>query len=49
MVINDKPMSGLEVLDIIQGMNDDKCAILRVFNYKDIKEDYLRLFNLLLR
>ena len=40
MVINDKPMSGLEVLDIIQGMNEDKCAIGSL-NYKDIKEDYL--------
>jgi phosphomannomutase/phosphoglucomutase len=40
MVINDKPMSGLEVLDIIQGINEDKCAIGSL-NYKDIKEDYL--------
>jgi phosphomannomutase/phosphoglucomutase len=40
MVINDKPMSGLEVLDIIQGINEDNCAIGSL-NYKDIKEDYL--------
>ena len=33
-------MSGLEVLDIIQGMNENKCAIGSL-NYKDIKEDYL--------
>ena len=41
MVINDKPMSGLEVFDIIQEMNEENCAIGSL-NYKDIKEDYLK-------